>query len=429
MEEPAATWPPGTEEALRHSIGDVGVLLPILTTTDGRIIDGELRYRIAYELGVTCPRVERAPVRDVRMSHMMEEIRTRRDAERSYQITSQITKLAALRDDDGVGLYAEEVIARALGVSLDHVYESMRRFLVPGKEDVRELFPRERRNVSGRVVEAAITTADMPAPEPVVAPTPPLHEVLEYIPEGGEHAYLELKADIARNGQVTPVVLTPQGQLIDGRARWRACTELGITPATRTERDNAWETSLDLNRSRFPYKWDRLLIAAKLPVRNSPSTVNDRRPPTAQNAAAILRVQHYAARTLKRLIALDTEGTVIPSVLSEKLRLGSAIKIMQNFPKDQWEDRVNLETGNARSRPKPPSVPVKHTSRKGTLGEPQILKIQEQLDALGLILETSAGLDPAITSERAGQWMTSLSTARRHLATLNNMLKQRKETT
>ena len=43
----------------------------------------------------------------------------------------------------------------------------------------------------------------------------------------------ELKDDIAVNGLLEPIILTKEAKIIDGRNRYRACVELGISPEFR----------------------------------------------------------------------------------------------------------------------------------------------------------------------------------------------------
>jgi N6-adenosine-specific RNA methylase IME4/ParB-like chromosome segregation protein Spo0J len=59
------------------------------------------------------------------------------------------------------------------------------------------------------------------------------HAVAEMFPliEGDEYA--ALVEDIRKHGVREPIWLHPDGSIIDGRNRHRACTELGITPPTR----------------------------------------------------------------------------------------------------------------------------------------------------------------------------------------------------
>jgi ParB-like chromosome segregation protein Spo0J len=59
------------------------------------------------------------------------------------------------------------------------------------------------------------------------------HALADLIPAMTEDEYAQLKADIAEHGLHEPIVLC-DGQILDGRHRYRACLELGIEPETRT---------------------------------------------------------------------------------------------------------------------------------------------------------------------------------------------------
>ncbi len=59
----------------------------------------------------------------------------------------------------------------------------------------------------------------------------------------------ELKADITANGQREPITLC-DGMILDGRNRYRACIELGITPATRPFDGDPWAFAWSLNGAR-----------------------------------------------------------------------------------------------------------------------------------------------------------------------------------
>lgn len=430
MQKSAVGRPPGTEEALRNSIQADGVLFPAVMTQSGVLVDGELRLEIAADLGVPCP-VKYLPgeVRDLRLSFMMEEIALRQLAEKDWRVDSAITRLASQRDEDGFGRWPEVVIAAALGVSVEHVLGHMRKFLVPNpdREDVRELFPRERRTVDGGIATAAVTTADMPPPR---TERPPLHEVLDYIPELSRDDLEVLRKDIKENGQREPVLVDGKGRLLDGRARWEILAKLGIVPEQKVVAGTdaqMWEASLAANRFRFPTIWERTVLAASLPARHSPS---DTKLLTALQVAETLRVQHHAVGSLRRIIALEVPE-LVDAITSDRIRLGSVQKIVRAYPREEWVARMEAEiASNARVRPAPrPIVESRPRSSKGSIGAAHILKIVEQLDALGLVLDTATGLDPAINSADAAQWLTALAPRRSNLTRLTQMLKQRKEST
>ena len=60
----------------------------------------------------------------------------------------------------------------------------------------------------------------------------PFHSIADLIPAMTDDEYQALKSDIAAYGQREPIVLL-EGQILDGRNRYRACCELGIEPRLR----------------------------------------------------------------------------------------------------------------------------------------------------------------------------------------------------
>lgn len=59
-----------------------------------------------------------------------------------------------------------------------------------------------------------------------------LHPVAECFPPMSEEQYASFRADIAANGVREPIWIY-EGRILDGRNRYRACRELGITPMVR----------------------------------------------------------------------------------------------------------------------------------------------------------------------------------------------------
>jgi len=62
----------------------------------------------------------------------------------------------------------------------------------------------------------------------------PYHKIADLFPLMQGDEFAELKADIASNGLHEPIWLHPDGSIIDGRNRHRACLETGTKPRFRT---------------------------------------------------------------------------------------------------------------------------------------------------------------------------------------------------
>lgn len=108
---------PQTRDALRASIIDRGVLVPVVVDQHGDIIDGHNRAAIADELNVTYERV----TVDVDSDIEAREVAATLNAVRRQLSTDDrrdLVRLLALDvDDDGIGRYSTTAIAEAVGIT------------------------------------------------------------------------------------------------------------------------------------------------------------------------------------------------------------------------------------------------------------------------------------------------------------------------
>jgi ParB-like nuclease family protein len=98
---------------------------------------------------------------------------------------------------------------------------------------------------------------------------PPLHPACSAWPDYTEPDLLDLAADIESNGQANPIWLMPDGRVLDGKARWRACEIVGIKPLTEiyTGADPELFAISQNAKRRHMEKAAIVLIAARLCIR------------------------------------------------------------------------------------------------------------------------------------------------------------------
>ena len=73
---------------------------------------------------------------------------------------------------------------------------------------------------------------------------------------------MELVADIAAHGLRHLIALTPDGRILHGRNRWRACARLGITLATCVEDGETWALVMSENMHRRHLSASQLAMVA-----------------------------------------------------------------------------------------------------------------------------------------------------------------------
>jgi ParB family chromosome partitioning protein len=100
--------------------------------------------------------------------------------------------------------------------------------------------------------------------------SPAVHPVADLFPAMHAEEYAALVADVRTNGLLEPIWLHPDGRVIDGRHRQRACEEAGITPEYRTWAGTgslvAFVVSLNLHRRHLDISQRAMVGARMLPM-------------------------------------------------------------------------------------------------------------------------------------------------------------------
>ncbi|MFE3461339.1 helix-turn-helix domain-containing protein [Nocardiopsis aegyptia] len=129
------------EDAMRASIARWGVLVPVVRTRDGELLDGHVRVRLAEEMGVPYPErhVEVADAEEAR------EVRRTLNSDRRHLTEEQRRSLAGDLRKEG---HSTRAIAGALGTSKSTVDRDLKELSRAGQLDapdtVRGLDGRER---------------------------------------------------------------------------------------------------------------------------------------------------------------------------------------------------------------------------------------------------------------------------------------------
>jgi len=167
------------------------------------------------------------------------------------------------------------------------------------------------------------------------------HAAAEIFPQMDEGNFQELKDDIAVNGQREQIV-TYQDQILDGRHRYRACTELGIKPLIREYQGDdpfGFVVSMNLHR-RHLNDSQRAMIAARLAdlQPGGDRSKAHKGALTHAQAAAQLNVGDRSVDKASALLNAEKAGRVeagiIQAVENGNIRLGRAENIAR-LPKEQ----------------------------------------------------------------------------------------------
>jgi hypothetical protein len=167
----------------------------------------------------------------------------------------------------------------------------------------------------------------------------PVHPIADIWIEMPEEEYAELRDDIAQFGQKRPVVIY-RGALVDGRARLRACQELGVECLYEERRELEGEALINFvwanAHDALSYKsrldvGARAFAAARQYLLGHPSMVVDgaKWQVDYMRIHSLVPVAHVGDATIRRALDLLRVGdeALIARVESGDLRLGTAHRL------------------------------------------------------------------------------------------------------
>ena len=175
------------------------------------------------------------------------------------------------------------------------------------------------------------------------------HPLSNIFPLIDGQAYADLCADVAKFGIREPVWLY-DGQILDGRNRWRAANETGAECPTRTyegDEPAAFVVSLNLHR-RHLSESQRAMVAAKLanmPVgRPAGNSANLQNLPTSQSDAAdMLNVSTRAVAAAAK-VQREAQEPIVAAVERGDMTVSLAAKVM-DLPEEEQAPILAAQPG------------------------------------------------------------------------------------
>jgi len=246
-----------------------------------------------------------------------------------------------------------------------------------------------------------------PGAEAVAMTTPTLtiHPLADALPEMLTDEYLELVADIKTNGLREPLMLY-ENKILDGRHRYRACVELGITPNTNTFTGTAvdakaYVVSLNVHRRHLTLDQKQKIAATEL-----------KRDPT-QSDRAIGRKANVDNKTVAKVRAEAERREELPHVARRKDSVGRSQPVAKAKP-TKSADTTSSGTPTPMSSKTRDGQPDASAPRTGYNWLADAIA---QFNELDLLLLTGAALDDVRQRDIKGiskHWLVKLRAQVRH---------------
>lgn len=236
--------------------------------------------------------------------------------------------------------------------------------------------------------------------------------------------FVEFVADIAKNGQLVPIWIRG-AEIIDGRKRFAACTQLGIKPKiiNLDPEQDAGQIARALNVLRTHYTpSQRAIYATERPTLklgdNQRVRINTDPPPvsTKQAGAEVGVSQSYVSKA--REVVREGAPEVVAAVKAGSLTVNAARQIVQSAPKEDQPsivaEVVERSKGKARHSP---TAAVLNGGEDVRKHRAQPAKPEEQFARSVQMIEVAADVcltnAPAVRrSFKRTQWLETLADCR-----------------
>lgn len=275
-----------------------------------------------------------------------------------------------------------------------------------------------------------------------------VHPVADWFPlmEGDE--YRQLVESIRENGQREPIIVDPDGRLLDGRNRVRACLEIDVDPQKRIFDGDPVQLILDLNlHRRHLTDGQRAMIAARIAAQHQgqyqQNPDNRFLPPTQREAADLLNVGINQVQSARRVVKSGTPDLVALTDAG-KTPVTTAARVAMTCDRDEQDEFVrNVNNGMNPTVAAPPDpkvqkrkaaaqqsqesdTPPRASRRKNSQHAALIESVNNTLRVWSEhTLPQIDVLDDSVTSEKAAALHSDLSKAIRNLNRIRKLLKER----
>lgn len=279
-----------------------------------------------------------------------------------------------------------------------------------------------------------------------------VHPAAELFPLMEGREFQELLADMLAYGQRDPVVLTPDGQLLDGRNRVRALDQLGVAPVTRVEDAEPWAYVLSTNmHRRHLTEPQRAMIAARIAERHHGqrgagqkrephAAIFSDLPPTQKQVSELLNVGRTSVKAGRTVLQFGTES-LAEAVTAGKVPVSTAARVAEQPVKEQETFVRRVEAGEDPSKLAPPRRPAREgappvpitgrtaaTRRHLYVTAETLETINGAMRGLDLVVRgATEGFDPSLTKEEAARWAGDLSKGRAVVSRVIKMLERHQE--
>lgn len=198
----------------------------------------------------------------------------------------------------------------------------------------------------------------------------PVHPAAELFPLMGGSEFAELVEDIRDNGLVAPIVRTPDGHILDGRNRYRACLAADVEPQYGTHAGEPWQFVISTNlHRRHLTDSQRAMVAARIADR-----AKGRRSENPASAGFSVPTQAETARLLNVSLAHVERARVVHKQATPALKAAvesGAVPVttaarVSALPADRQDEFVGrVASGERPTEAAPPAPPKTSPTLRG----------------------------------------------------------------